>query len=165
MPFEIGERVVHPHHGIGTVVGVTDRQFSEGVARSYYEISIEDGTIWVPVDEPGLGLRRLTDKSELDRCGRVLQGSPSKLDVDPRLLRTRLSDHLKKGTIIAHCEVVRDLSALAWHKPLFGHMADFRRMALNVLCQEWAAVAEIPLEEATRKINAYLGKGRQSKSS
>lgn len=165
MPFEIGERVVHPHHGLGTIIGVTDRQFSEGGPRSYYEISIESGTMWVPVGEPGFGLRRLTDKSELDRCGRVLQGSPSKLDVDPRRLRSQLSDRLKEGTIIAHCEVVRDLNALGSRKPLYGPLAEFRRMALNVLCEEWATVAEISVEEAARKITGYLARGKRTDDS
>lgn len=163
MHFKIGERVVHPHHGIGTVVGLSERQFEKEAPRSYYEVSIADGTIWVPVDEPGLGLRKLTVKSELERCGRVLKGAPSDLRVDPRLLRSQLSDHLKQGSIIAQCEVVRDLTALGWHKPLFGPLAEFRRMALDVLCQEWAVVAEIPLEEAAHKINGYLSQGKRAK--
>ncbi len=161
MPFKIGDRVVHPHHGVGTITNLASRQFEPGAPRSYYEISIGDGTLWVPVDEPSLGLRKLTAKSQLDHCAAILQSVPSSLDVAPRELRDQLSKHLREGTIVAHCEVVRDLTALGWRKPLLGAMAEFRRMALGVLCEEWAAVAEIPLPEATQRISGYLGKGRQ----
>jgi len=160
--FKIGQRVVHPHHGVGTIVSLADKQFAEGSSRSYYEISIPDGTLWVPVDQPGLGLRHLSTQSELEKCGRILQSSPSISDLDPRKLREEFARRLKDGTIFAECEVVRDVTALGWKKPLLGAMADLRRMAFNVLCQEWAAVAGIPLAEATHKINAYLNVGKQA---
>jgi RNA polymerase-interacting CarD/CdnL/TRCF family regulator len=160
--FKIGERVVHHHHGVGTITNLVDKQFDSDTSRTYYEISIADGTLWVPVDEPDLGLRGLTSKSELDRCGKILQGSPATSELDPRRLREELARHLRVGTIIAQCEVVRDVTALGWKKPLVGAMADLRRVALNVLCQEWAAVAEVPLGEATHRINAYLSIGKQA---
>jgi RNA polymerase-interacting CarD/CdnL/TRCF family regulator len=162
MPFKIGDRVVHPHHGVGKITNLANKQFGAGESRAYYEIAIGDGTLWVPVDEPGLGLRGLTAKSKLEHCGLILEGPPSPLDINPRELRGQLSRHLREGTIEAQCEVVRDVSALSWRKPLVGPMADFRRMALSVLCQEWATVAEISLAEATDRINAHLGKGKQS---
>ncbi len=161
MAFHIGERVVHPHHGVGTITNVASRQFGPGESRAYYEIAIGDGTLWVPVDEPELGLRKLTAKNQLEQCGLVLEGTPTSRDVNPRELRGVLSRHLRNGTIMAQCEVVRDLTAMSWHKPLVGPMAEFRRMALSVLCQEWSVVAEIPLAEATNRINGYLGRGKQ----
>ncbi len=160
--FKVGETVVHPHHGIGTITGLVEREFESGGSRKYYEISMTDGTLWVPVDQPDLGLRHLTSKSELARCGKVLQGSPSVTDLDPRHLHDELAKHLRAGTIIAQCEVVRDVSALGWKKPLAGAMAELRRVALNVLCQEWAAVAGVPLAEATNDINAYLDTGKHA---
>ncbi len=161
MSFKVGQRVVHPHHGVGTITDLADRQFSQGSSRSYYEISIPGATLWVPTDEPGLGLRRLSTKSELEKCGRILQSAPTVSELDPRKLREEYARRLKDGTILDECEVVRDVTALGWKKPLLGAMAELRRMALNVLCQEWAVVAEIPLTEATHKINAYLTAGKR----
>ena len=162
MPFKIGDQVVHPHHGVGTITNLANKRFEPGESRAYYEISVGTGTLWVPVDEPSLGLRRLSPKAELAHCGSVLESAPSPLDLAPHELRDRLSKHLRDGTILAQCEVVRDLTALGWRRPLQGSMAEFRRMALAVLCQEWAAVAGIPLERATDEINAHLEKGRQA---
>lgn len=162
MPFKIGDRVVHPHHGIGTITNLANKGFEPGKARVYYEISLGSGTLWVPVDDPALGLRKLTAKSQLEQCSLILASLPSALDTAPRELRHELSMHLRGGTIVAQCEVVRDLTALGWRKPLQGSMAEFRHMALTVLCQEWAAVAEISVAEATDKINSCLDKGRQA---
>ncbi len=161
MPFKIGDQVVHPHHGVGVITGLTNRQFEPGAPRSYYEISIGDGTLWVPVDEPGLGLRKLTSKNQLGHCAEILQSVPSSPDIGPRELREHFSRHLRDGTIVAQCEVVRDLTALGWRKPLAGSMAEFRHMALTVLCQEWAAVGEISLAQATQTIGTYLGAGKR----
>ncbi len=160
--FKVGETVVHPHHGLGKIANLVDKEFDSGSSRRYYEITMADGTLWVPVGEPGLGLRRLTSKSELTRCREILQSSPSVSDLDPRRLREQLALRLREGTIVAQCEVVRDATALGWKKPLVGAMADLRRVALNVLCQEWAAVAGVPLDEAAHSINAYLGIGKQT---
>ncbi len=123
---------------------------------------MEDGTLWVPVDDPALGLRGLTNKNELARCAQVLQSAPSSSDLDPRKLRGELSRHLRDGTIVSQCEVVRDTTALGWKRPLLGAMADLRRTAFNVLCQEWAAVAGVTLSEATERVNEYLNAGKQT---
>ncbi len=160
--FEIGQTVVHPHHGLGTITNLVDKEFESSGSRRYYEISMADGTLWVPVDEPGLGLRQLASKSGLARCGQILQSSPSVSDLDPRRMRDELARHLRDGTITAQCEVVRDVTALGWKKPLAGAMAELRRVALGVLCQEWAAVAGVPLAEATESINAYLSIGKKA---
>lgn len=162
MPFKIGDQVVYPHHGVGTITNLANKEFEPGNRRRYYEITKLDGTLWVPLDESSLGLRALAKKSDLDQCGETLQGAPSASDLDPRKLRVELARRLRDGTILAQCEVVRDVTALGWKKPLMGAMADLRRVALNVLCQEWATVADIPLGEATQRINAYLSIGKQA---
>ena len=159
MKFEIGDKVVHPQHGVGFVAGLEEKQFEPNAARMYYVVSIPDTTLWVPVDLSTSGLRKLGLKSELEQCSQVLQATPQALNAG-RDLMTSLSGRIKQGTIIAQCEVVRDLTAFGWHKPLYGPIADFQRMALNVLCQEWAAIKGIPPVEASHEINALLKKGR-----
>ena len=50
MKFEIGDKVVHPQHGVGFVAGLEEKQFEPNAARMYYVVSIPDTTLWVPVD-------------------------------------------------------------------------------------------------------------------
>jgi RNA polymerase-interacting CarD/CdnL/TRCF family regulator len=64
--FEIGERVVHPQHGVGQIVKLENREFDRGHSRRYYEVDIPGGsTVWVPVDQSNSGLRRLASKQDL----------------------------------------------------------------------------------------------------
>ena len=165
MKFEIGDRVVHPQHGVGFIADMEEKQFEPKVSRKYYVISIPDTTLWVPVDSAdSSGLRKLSARSELDRCRLVLKSAPNPLKPDRGLLAS-LAVRIKQGTLLAHCEVVRDLTAHAWHKSLYGPTADFQRIILNVLCQEWAAVADIPLIEASHEINTLLKAGKAAHGS
>jgi len=155
--FEIGERVVHPQHGVGQIVKLEDREFERGDIHRYYEIHIPGGsTVWVPVDLSNSGLRRLAHKSELAHCREILQARPLPLTDDGRVRQSTLVAHLKQGTIIAQCEVVRDLSAFVAHKPAYGTITSFLETMLRVLCQEWSLVEGITMSEAMSEISSLL---------
>jgi len=157
--FEIGDKVVHPQHGVGDIVRLEAREFERGDIRRYYEISIPGGsTVWVPVDLSNSGLRRLASKSELAHCREILKSHPSPLTEDGRVRQSVLVEHLKQGTIAAQCEVVRDLSAFVAHKPSYGTITAFLEAMLRVLCQEWALVEQITTSEAMFEISSLLEK-------
>jgi len=165
MIFKVGDRVVHPQHGVGHVVKLEDREFEPGVIKGYYEISIPGGsTLWAPVDIQTSGLRKLAEKSDIARCRKILESHPSPLVADARLRQADLADRLKLGTIRSQCEVVRDLYAHGEHKSLYGTIANFFRTAQNVLCQEWAVVEGITLSQAIEEVNALLEKSRRTVS-
>jgi CarD family transcriptional regulator len=157
--FEIGDTVVHPQHGVGEIVKLEDREFERGDTRRYYEIHIPGGsTVWVPVDLSNSGLRRLASKSELAKCREILKARPSPLTEDGRVRQAVLVAHLKQGTVVAQCEVVRDLSAFVAHKPAYGTITSFLESMLRVLCQEWAIVEGITMSDAMAEISSLLEK-------
>lgn len=162
MIFQIGDRVVHPQYGVGYVAKVEDREFEPGVTRQYYEVSIPGSTLWVPLDQPTFGLRKLTVRSEIERCRKILSSRPLPLAEDSRLRQPDLVARLKAGTIAAQCEVVRDLSAYGAHKPISGTIASFLQATQNVLCQEWAIVEGVTPSEAAAEISVLLDKSRQT---
>jgi RNA polymerase-interacting CarD/CdnL/TRCF family regulator len=164
MKLEVGDRVVHPQYGVGYVVKLDEREFEPGVIRRYYEIAIPGSTLWVPLDLPTFGLRKLTVRTEIDRCRKILESSPSPLTEDSRLRQSDLAARLKQGTISAHCEVVRDLAAYGARKPLSGTIAAFLRVTQEVLSQEWATVEGITVSEAVLEIGVLLEKSRQAMS-
>ena len=159
LKFEVGDKVVHPQHGVGYIEGLEEKQFEPNNAQMYYVVSIPDTTLWVPVDFLSSGLRKLGSISEFNECQQVLTESPEILTAGRDLL-SKLFERINIGSIIAHCEVIRDLTAFGWKKPLYGPIADFQRMALQVLCQEWAMIKDIPLADASQEINQLLKRGR-----
>jgi RNA polymerase-interacting CarD/CdnL/TRCF family regulator len=163
MIFQVGDQVVHPQYGVGYVVKLEEREFEPGVMRQYYEISIPGGsTVWVPVDLPNTGLRKLATRNEIVRCRRTLESRPLPLTEDSRLRQSDLGARLKVGTIIIHCEVVRDLAAYGAHKPISGSIASFLQSTQNVLVQEWAIVEGVTPSEAAAEISVLLEKSRQA---
>lgn len=163
MIFKVGDRVVHPQHGVGRLANLEEREFEAGMLKQYYEISIpEGGTIWVPIDLSISGLRKLTQKSEIDHCRQILLSKPSPLTDDVRTRQSNMVNRLKQGTIRTQCEIVRDLYAFGEHKSLYGTMAGFFRQTQNVLCQEWAIVEGVTFPEAVREVNSLLEKSRQT---
>jgi CarD family transcriptional regulator len=162
MMFEIGDRVVHPQHGVGEVVKVEDREFESGVTRRYYEVSMPGGsTVWVPVDLETVRLRKPAERSEIARCRKILTSRPVPLADDSRFRQVNLAIRLKQGTISTFCEVVRDLHAYGEHKSLYGTIAGFYRVTKDVLCQEWAIVEQVTLPEAVHEIDSLLEKSRE----
>ena len=158
MKFDIGDKVVHPQHGVGYVSDVEEKQF-ENNSRMYYVVLIPDTTLWVPVDLHTSGLRKLSDRSDLDHCRLALQSVPHTLKPGRDLLAS-LADQIKNGSIVIQSEVVRDLKAYGWRKPLYGPIAEFQGRIYDVLCQEWAVVEGISNVDATQEINLLLKKSR-----
>lgn len=161
MDFHVGDQVVHPQHGVGYVAKLENREFEPGTIREYYEIALMNGsTVWVPMDLSISGLRKLTSRSEITRCRKILESRPAPLEEDARYRQAGLAARLKKGTIRTQCEVVRDLYAYGEHRSLNGTIGIFYKAAQDVLCQEWSVVEDIPITIAAQEIERLLEKSR-----
>jgi RNA polymerase-interacting CarD/CdnL/TRCF family regulator len=155
MYFQVDDRVVYPTFGVGRVVGRVTMAFGQAEQQDYYEIASERSTTWVPVAESP-GLRRLTRKDELARYRHLLGGRPSDLNPDFRQRHLDMRSKAREGTLVALCEVVRDLRARGWRKPLSEGDANVLRLSHQALCQEWAAADDVSLPDATAEVNALL---------
>jgi len=160
MPFNIGDWVVHPMHGVGQITGLEQKKFAQA-AQLYYEIAIANGTLWVEVETPPSGLRLITAKDDLPRYRTVLLSSPVTLSKDYHVRREDLRERLKLGTFQVKCEVVRDLTAHGWQRRLSEVDAVLLRNAHNGLCQEWAGAEAVTMAEATLEVDVLLREARQ----
>lgn len=160
MIFKVGDRVIHPRHGLGQVTKMAMKQFVEGEKHPFYEIAFPVCTLWVPLDLTNSGIRKLSAKTEIASCRLVLKAPPELLEGDYRLRRIELDEQVKEGTITARCKVVRDLGAYGWNKPLSASITAFLRIIQQVLYQEWAAVEGITPVEAATEIQLLLEKGK-----
>jgi len=78
---KIGDKVIHPRYGVGTI-GAIEERVQDGARRSYYVIpkpSISS-TIFVPVDTADeLGLRPLSSPEKLRQALQILSGEDEAL--------------------------------------------------------------------------------------
>jgi RNA polymerase-interacting CarD/CdnL/TRCF family regulator len=157
MRFEIGDQVVMPGFGVGRIVSLVTKSFLPAESQLYYEVSGERSTMWAPVNgtTPN-GLRRLTSPAELTGLRDVLSGQPVRLNPDFRKRQLDVRQQLRGGTMQAFCEVVRDLTGQAWHKPLGEQDANALRTTSDALCREWAAADNVSLSQATAEVNTLL---------
>jgi len=163
MLFNVGDIVVHPAHGVGQIVKVEEKRFSGKEAGLYYEVMLQKSTIWVPVEAQGASsLRGLTDKRDLAQYRNVLKGRPALLDTDSHKRHLELVQRLRQGSFQVKCEVVRDLTARSWYKPLNEFDSNSLRKVREDLCQEWATAEGISLSEASTEVGALLWEAQQA---
>ncbi len=157
MQFKVGDRVVHPAYGIGHIASIEEKQFSEREPHLYYQVALTKRSLWVPVEaEEASGLRLVTAKSELDQYRQVLQSRPTLLDKNHHHRHLDLAKRMKQNSFQITCEVVRDLTAWSWRKPLGPTDTATLQKTQRSLYQEWAAAAGVSVTEATKEIDALL---------
>jgi CarD family transcriptional regulator len=158
MQFKVGNFVVHPVYGVGQILKIEEKQFSDVKACLYYKITLSiRSTIWVPVEaQTVIGLRLATTKKDLDQYRHLLKSQPVALMKDHSKRQGELSDRLKEASFQVMCEVVRDLTALDEHKRLSATDRTLLLKTRKNLSQEWAVAANISATEAIQEIDGLL---------
>ncbi len=163
MKFQSGDEVFHPNYGVGSVMRLEERQLAEAETRLYYVLAFGNTTVWTPVNPTGPStLRPVTAPRDLDRYRRLLKSRPVELDRDSKKRRLDINEQLTHGTFQVICEIVRDLTALGWRRPLTGIDALLLSKTRETLWQEWAASTGQPLPDAIREVTTLLDAGEQA---
>ena len=155
--FKVGDNVVHPVYGVGHIVQIEQKQFSEKGVRQYYKVILPRSTIWVPIEaQASIGLRLVTARSDLDQYRNLLKSRPVPLKHNHAQRHVELANRLKEGSFQVMCEVVRDLTVSGWQKPLGRSDAVILQKTRERLLQEWAASAGVSTTAAGKEINTLL---------
>ena len=163
MEFRSGDNVVHPSYGVGSIVRLEERQLAEAHTRLYYVLAFGKTTVWMPVEANGSSaLRLVTAPRDLDHYRTLLKSRPAELDHDYRKRRLDINEQLAHGSFQVICEIVRDLTALGWRRPLTGMDSSLLSRARENLWQEWAASTGRPLPEAIHEVTTLLHAGEQN---
>jgi CarD family transcriptional regulator len=110
--YKVGDKVVYPHHGAGTIVKKETRTVL-GQEREYLTIQIlhNDMTVNVPAENAErVGLRKVIDEEMVGRVLDVLHGAGTKMPKNWNRRFKHNRDKMKTGDIFELAEVVRNLS-------------------------------------------------------
>jgi CarD family transcriptional regulator len=118
--FSIGEKVVYPNHGIGTVENISTRAFGAQPERFYLlRLIYNSMTVMVPfshVEE--IGLRKVTRNGEVVRVLTFLADGACQRSGDWKDRFKENSDKMRHGSLLEIAEVLKTLLILQTEKPL-----------------------------------------------
>lgn len=158
MSFDVGDRVVYPHHGAAIILRREFRDVS-GSKREYLvlHMAFDDLTLSVPVDNAdGVGLRDVIDEEEVTGVYALLAKKNSR--TSPNWSR-RFKNHaakLNSGDVYQVAEVVRNLSMRLIDSHLSAGETTMLSKARRVLVSEVSFALDVSDDEAGRRLDAAM---------
>ena len=159
--YKIGDKVVYPHHGAGTIVKKESREVL-GHKREYLTIKIlhNDMTVQVPSENAEkVGLRRVIGEKEVGVVLKALTGVSTEMPKNWNRRFKHNRDKMKTGDIFELAEVVRNLSLRDHEKGLSTGEKQMFVKAKKILASELMYAKDMDEEEAAEWLDGVLARG------
>jgi CarD family transcriptional regulator len=165
--YKVGDKVVYPHHGAGTVVKKESREVL-GQKREYLTIKIlhNDMTVQVPCENAEkVGLRRVIGEKEVAVVLKALTGGSTEMPKNWNRRFKHNRDKMKTGDIFELAEVVRNLALRDHEKGLSTGEKQMFVKAKKILASELMYAKDMDEDEAAEWLDGVLaGKPKRKKS-
>ena len=156
MNFQVGDTVVHWSFGLGQIIGLEERAVA-GEKQLYYEVKIQDFSVWVPADgKLGSRLRSPTSARAFKRLFAILGGPAGIMSSDRRERKLDLHMKMAGGKDTAICQVIRDLTSMEQQKSLNYDERAILKQACTLLLAEWGYSMAIPAAQAQADLYQML---------
>jgi len=156
--FDVGDRVVYPHHG-AAVITKREKRKIDGQNTEYLVLQMAHGelTLRVPVEKADeVGMRPPIGSDEVEDLFELL----AKKDIrEPANWSRRFKNHqekLKSGDVYQVAEVVRNLALREQSKGLSAGEKSMFVKARSVLVSELSFALDVSEEEAQQRVEAQL---------
>jgi CarD family transcriptional regulator len=156
--YKVGDKVVYPHHGAGTVVKKESREVL-GTKRDYLTIKIlhNDMTVQVPAENAEkVGLRKVIDEKQVQVVLKTLTGGSTEMPKNWNRRFKHNRDKMKTGDIIELAEVVRNLSLRDHEKGLSTGEKQMFVKAKKILASELMYAKGMDEEECAEWLDGVL---------
>ena len=163
--YRVGDKVVYPHHGAGTVVKKETREVL-GEKREYMTIKIlhNDMTVNVPSDNADrVGLRKVIDEPMVAKVLKALTGSGTTMPKNWNRRFKHNRDKIKTGDIYELAEVVRNLAIREQDKGLSTGEKQMFTRAKKILASELMYALEMGEEQAEDHLDDLLQRSGEEK--
>ena len=158
MAFDVGDRVVYPHHGAAVITKREKRKINgEQTEDLVRQMAHGELTLRVPVDKADeVGMRPPIGADEVEDLFELL----AKKDIrEPANWSRRFKNHqekLKSGDVYQVAEVVRNLALREQSKGLSAGEKSMFVKARSVLVSELSFALDVSEEEAQQRVEAQL---------
>ena len=134
--FRIGDKVVYPNHGVGTIEQISSR-ITSGTAEHYYLLRINSNSLTVMVpfaNVASVGLRKIVKQAEIGKILIYLADGDCRSHSDWKWRFKENSEKMRSGSLLQVAEVMKSLLKLSRNKPL-SFRSEERRVGKE--CTSW----------------------------
>ncbi len=156
--YKVGDKVVYPHHGAGTIVKREQREVL-GEKREYLTIKIlhNDMTVNVPADNAErVGLRKVIDEEAVKKVVKYLTSGGTEMPKNWNRRFKHNRDKMKTGDIFELAEVVRNLSLRDGEKGLSTGEKQMYVKAKKILASELMYAKNLSEDDAFAWLEGVL---------
>jgi len=160
MTFEIGDKVVYPNQGVGTIENISSRSFGAQFEKFYLlRLVYSSMTVMVPFSNVGtIGLRKVTRNAEITRVLAFLSSGSCHFHADWKSRFKENSEKMLTGSLLNVAEVLKGLLLLQIEKPLSFREKKMLDRARHMLVTELTMARRIPETDAVTVLQKALGK-------
>jgi len=160
MTFQIGDKVVYPNQGVGTIENISTRSFGSAFERFYLlRFGCNSMTVLVPFSNAAnIGLRRLTKDREISRVLSYLSNGNCEFSSDWKVRFKQNTQKMQSGDLSRAAEVLKALVQLHVDKTLSFREKKMLERARHMLVSEISIARGIPEISATSVLQRALGK-------
>ena len=160
MTFQVGEKVVYPNHGVGTIENISTRAFGLRNERFYLlRLIYNSMTVLVPfshVDD--VGLRKITKAAEIARVPSFVATGTCKSSADWKVRFKVNSEKMRGGSLLEIAEVFKSLLVIQSDKTLSFREKKMLDRARQMLIAEVSICRSVNEREAVDLLQRSLSK-------
>jgi CarD family transcriptional regulator len=160
MTFQIGEKVVYPNQGVGTVENISTRAFGSAFEKFYLlRFGASSVTVMVPFSNAAnIGLRRVTKDREISRVLSFVANGSVEINSDWKVRFKENSEKMLSGNLLKVAEVFKDLLHIQVEKPLSFREKKMLDRARHMLLAEISIARNVPEIHAVSMLQRALTK-------
>ena len=148
--FKIGDKIVYPMHGAGTIDSIEKKEFL-GEVKDYFilKMPIGDMDISIPTNKINeMNIRDVITKEEGDEVLKILDDDPSDMSNNWTVRYRQNQEILKTGDIFEIAKMVRNLAILDNDKGLSTTEKKLLNRSRRILASELVMAGSLKKEEA-----------------
>ena len=151
--FNVGDFIVYPMHGAGTIDAIEEKDIL-GEKQSYYILKMPgEVKVMVPTNKAEqIGVRSIIDKSSADKVFSILEEDETEMSMNWNKRYRDNMDKMKSGDIYEVADVVRNLSFKQKEKGLSTGEKKMLNNAKQILISELVLAEHANQEEIEEQI-------------
>ena len=155
--FNVGDQIVYPMHGAGTIDSIEEKDIL-GEKQSYYILRMPgEIKVMVPVDKAEqVGVRNIIDKTSADKVFSLLSQDETEMDKNWNKRYRDNMEKIKSGDIYEIADVVRNLSFKQKEKGLSTGEKKMLTNAKQILVSELVLAQQADQNEIEELVDSKI---------